>query len=103
MRHEFKALALGFAIGLLVLLVGTALLADEMEDCKGFATRYVEPVTDARDAGTPPEVVFQQLVMTGFNPEGAFNLVQTIYVLHRNSNKEEVLASFMNWCVGEGV
>ena len=100
---RLKTLALSFIIGLLVLFVGTALLADEMEDCKGFATRYVEPVTDARDAGTPPEVVFQQLVMTGFNPEGAFNLVQTIYVLHRNSTKEEVLASFMNWCVGEGV
>jgi hypothetical protein len=100
---RLKALALSFIIGLLVLFVGTALLADEMEDCKGFATRYVEPVTDARDVGTPPQLVFEQLVMTGFPPEGAFNLVQTIYVLHKDDTKEEVLASFMNWCVGEGV
>ena len=102
MRHEFKALALSFIIGLLVLSVGTALLADEMEDCKGFATRYVGPVTDARDVGTPPQVIFEQLVMTGFPPQNAFNLVQTIYELHKDSTKEEVLASFMNWCVGEG-
>jgi hypothetical protein len=100
---RLKTLALSFIIGLLVLFVGTALLADEMEDCKGFATRYVEPVTDARDVGTPPQLVFEQLVMTGFPPEGAFNLVQTIYVLHKDDTKEEVLASFMNWCVGEGV
>jgi hypothetical protein len=100
---RLKTLALSFIIGLLVLFVGTALLADEMEDCKGFADDFVGPVTDARDAGTPPEVIFQQLVMAGFNPEGAYNLVQTVYLLHKDSTKEEVLASFMNWCVGEGV
>ena len=98
---KIKALALGFIVGITALTVGTQLLADEMENCQNFADRYVGPVTDARDAGTPPEVIFQQLVMTGFNQEGAFNLVQTIYVLHKDSNKEEVLASFMNWCVGE--
>ena len=102
MRHELKALALGFAIGFIAMFVGTSLLAEPLEDCQNYANRYVAPVTDARDVGTPPEVIFQQLVMTGLLPEGAFNLVQTIYVLHKDSNKEEVLASFMNWCVGEG-
>ena len=99
---RLKALALGFVIGLLVLFIGDSLLAGPLEDCQNYANRYVAPVTDARDVGTPPEVIFQQLVMTGLLPEGAFNLVQTIYVLHKDSNKEEVLASFMNWCVGEG-
>jgi hypothetical protein len=101
MTYRIKALTLGFIIGITVLFAGTALLADEMDNCQDFADRYVAPVTDARDVGTPPEVIFQQLVMTGFPQEGAFNLVQTIYVLHKDSNKEEVLASFMNWCVGE--
>lgn len=101
MTNNIKALVLGFTITIIVLFAGTSLLANQMEDCQGFADRYVGPVTDARDAGTPPEVIFQQLVMTGFNPEGAFNLVQTIYILHKDSDKEEVLASFMNWCVGE--
>lgn len=100
---RLKALALGFMFGITTLFVGTSLLADEMDNCKDFADRYVGPVTDARDVGTPPEIIFQQLVMTGrFNQERAFNLVQTIYVLHKDSTKEEVLASFMNWCVGEG-
>lgn len=98
-----KVIAVAFFVGIMTLWIGTSLLADEMENCQGFADRYVSPVTDARDAGTPPEVVFQQLVMTGFNQEGAFNLVQTIYLLHKDDTKEEVLASFMNWCVGEGV
>lgn len=99
---RLKALALGFAVGFLAMFVGTSLLAGPLEDCQNYANRYVSPVTDARDVGTPPEAIFQQLIMTGFPPEGAFNLVQTIYVLHKDSNKEEVLASFMNWCVGEG-
>jgi hypothetical protein len=103
MTKNIKALALGFIIGIIVLFAGTSLLANQMEDCQRFADRYVGPVTDARDAGTSPEVIFQQLVMTGFNPEGAFNLVMTIYELHKNSTKEEVLASFMNWCVGESL
>ena len=67
---KIKALALGFIVGIIVLAVGTQLLADEMENCQTFADRYVGPVTDARDAGTPPEVIFQQLVMVGFNQEG---------------------------------
>lgn len=103
MTKNIKALVLGFIVGILLLAVGTQLLANEMEDCQRFADRYVGPVTDARDVGTPPEVIFQQLVMTGFNQEGAFNLVQTIYILHKDSNKEEVLASFMNWCVGKSL
>lgn len=100
---KIKALALGFVVGILLLSIGTQLLADELENCQRFSDRYVEPVVDARDVGTPPEVIFQQLVMTGFNQEGAFNLVQTIYILHKDSNKEEVLASFMNWCVGKSL
>lgn len=103
MIKNIKALALGFIVGILLLAAGTQLLANEMEDCQRFADRYVGPVTDARDVGIPPEVIFQQLVMTGFNQEGAFNLVQTIYILHKDSNKEEVLASFMNWCVGKSL
>lgn len=98
-----KTLVVAFFVGIMTLWIGTSLLADEMENCQNFANRYVGPVTDARDAGTPPEVIFQQLVMAGFNPEGAYNLVQTVYLLHKDSTKEEVLASFMNWCVGEGV
>ena len=101
MTNNIKVLVLGFTITIIVLFAGTSLFADETGDCQGFADRYVGPVTDARDASTPPEVIFQQLVMTGFNPEGAFNLVQTIYILHKDSDKEEVLASFMNWCVGK--
>jgi len=103
MTYRIWSLLLGFIIGITVLLVGTSLLADEMDNCQDFANRYVGPVTDARDAGTPPEVIFEQLVMTGFPTEQAFNLVQTIYMLHKDDTKEEVLASFFNWCVGEGV
>ena len=103
MTKNIKALVLGFIVGILLLAVGTQLLADETEDCQRFSDRYVGPVTDARDVGTPPEVIFQQLVMTGFNQERAFNLVQTIYILHKGSSKEEVLSSFMNWCVGKSL
>ena len=103
MSNNLKAFIVAFFTGILVLFAAQEALSDELENCQNFADNFVGPVTDARDAGTPPEVIFQQLVMVGFNPEGAYNLVQTVYLLHKDSSKEEVLASFMNWCVGEGV
>jgi len=95
---NWKHFFIGIAAGMVLLFT---LLADTPENCNTFRENFVEPVTDARDAGIPPEVIFQQLVMTGFNPEGAYNLVQTVYVLHAESDLEEVVASFMNWCLGE--
>jgi hypothetical protein len=43
---RLKALALGFMFGITTLFVGTSLLADEMDNCKDFADRYVGPVTE---------------------------------------------------------
>lgn len=93
--------ATAFVVGFLVMWAATSLSARTMDDCTSFYDRYVGPTTDARDAGTPPEVIYQQLVMVGMPQQAAYNLVVTVYSTHKEKNKEEVQESFMNWCVGE--
>jgi len=89
------------AVGMFLLFTAEVLLADTPENCNTFRDSYVIPVTMARDQGMPPDWIVEELRIIGWSEERAYNLVSTIYVLHADSDLEEVVESFMNWCLGE--
>jgi len=102
MNNNLKCFIIAFVVGFCVMWAATTAMARTMDECTSFYDRYVGPVTDARDAGTQPEAIFQQLVMVGMPQEAAYNLVQKVYFVEVDKNKEEIQSSFMNWCVGTG-
>jgi len=98
---DLKNFFSGFAVGMILLFTAEVLLADTPENCNTFRDIYVIPVTLARDQGMPPDWIIEELRIIGWTEGRAYSLVSTIYVLHADSDLEEVVASFMNWCLGE--
>lgn len=88
-------------IALVSLLMATPALSETrtLEDCITVRDGIIIPVAEARDKGTPPELVFQQLLMVGVPPQLANQFVNVVYFMKSDLTPEEVGEDYMDWCV----
>jgi hypothetical protein len=85
----------------LITFGATQVSAATVEECELAAERVIQPITMARDEGISPSIVIQYFIQQGMTPEYAVGTVQYIYVRLKGLTPEEVVADFMNNCVGE--
>lgn len=104
MTTNFKAIALGFIVGFVVMATATQVLSQQgsAEECNITADRIIRPVAEGRDNGVPREQMMRLLGTIGYNPQRAWNLTGMVYETLADKTPDEVVADFMDWCAGSG-
>ena len=74
--------------------------AAQASECYDFFDDYIGPVVIARDAGMPPEVIAEQMLMIGMTQDAVINIVGMIYFVHKDSDFETIQADYLNFCLG---
>ena len=90
MKTTLKALAV------VVAMTSTA----QASECHDFFEDYIGPVITARDAGMPPEVIAEQMLMVGMTRDAVINILGMIYIVHKDSDFETIQADYLNFCLG---
>lgn len=82
------------------LFISTSASSQSPEACYK-ASDIVSVVSEARDRGFPPTAAVQVLLSEGVPKGTAINVIYFVYKVHSDSNTEEVVAAFLNNCIGD--
>ena len=67
------------------------------------AGQIVGVVTDLRDEGKHPKAVYIALRQQGAPDRAAKGVIHFVYFQHDDKDKEQIVAEFLNNCLGESI